>query len=135
MYEKKGNLPWPIEGEIIAKFGLQKHPRFKTKTINNGIEISPKGNEIIIKSIHPGKIVFADYFKGYGNLIIIDHGITYYSLYGHCTEFFVEKGDLVQVQQPIGIVGDFGSLRGVSLYFEIRFKTRPLNPLQWLRRR
>jgi len=135
MYEKKGNLPWPIDGEIVVKFGLQKHPRFKTVTVNNGIEISPKGNEIIIKSIHPGKVVFADYFKGYGNLIIIDHGITYYSLYGHCTEFFVEKGDLIKAQQPIGIVGDFGSLRGISLYFEIRFKTRPLNPLQWLERR
>jgi len=135
MYEKKGKLLWPIDGEIVVKFGLQKHPRFKTVTVNNGIEISPKGNEIIIQSIHPGKVVFADYFKGYGNLIIIDHGITYYSLYGHCTEFFVEKGDLIKAQQPIGIVGDFGSLRGISLYFEIRFKTKPLNPLQWLERR
>lgn len=133
LYEKKGSLPWPIEGKIIAKFGKQIHPKFKTETINNGIEISPRADEMIIKSIHPGKVVFADYYKGYGNLIIIDHGITYYSLYGHCTEFFVEKGDLVQAQQPIGIVGDFGSLRGVSLYFEIRFKIRPLNPLQWLR--
>jgi len=135
LYEKKGNLPWPIDGKMTTKFGLQKHPVFKTVTVNNGIEISPKGDEIIIKSIHAGKVVFADYFKGVGNLIIIDHGMTYYSLYGHCADFLVEKGDLIKAQQPLGIVGDFGSLKGISLYFEIRFKTKPVNPLQWLKRR
>ena len=135
LYEKKGQLPWPIGGEIITRFGRQRHPEFKTLTVNNGIEISPQSREVIIKSIHAGKVVYADYFKGYGNLIIIDHGMTYYSLYGHCEEFLIEKGDLIQVEQPIAVVGDFGSLKGISLYFEIRFKRKPLNPLQWLKRR
>jgi len=135
LYEKKGRLPWPIGGEIITKFGRQRHPVFRTVTVNNGIEISPRGSEVIIKSIHSGKVVYADYFKGYGNLIIIDHGMTYYSLYGHCEEFLVEKGDLIKVEQPIAVVGDFGSLKGISLYFEIRFKRKPLSPLQWLKRR
>jgi septal ring factor EnvC (AmiA/AmiB activator) len=135
LYEKKGQLPWPIEGNIISRFGRQRHPVFKTVTIRNGIEISPRGSEMIIKSIHSGKVVYADYFKGYGNLIIIDHGITYYSLYGYCEDFLVEKGDLINVEQPIAVVGDFGSLKGISLYFEIRFKRKPLNPLQWLKRR
>jgi septal ring factor EnvC (AmiA/AmiB activator) len=135
LYEKKGQLPWPIGGEIITSFGRQRHPVYKTVTVNNGIEISPRGNEVIIKSIHSGKVVYSDYYKGYGNLIIIDHGMTYYSLYGHCEEFLVEKGDLVKVEQPIAVVGDFGSLKGISLYFEIRFRIKPLNPLQWLKRR
>jgi len=135
LYDKKGQLPWPIGGEIITRFGRQRHPEFKTVTVNNGIEISPPSREVIIKSIHSGKIVYADYFKGYGNLIIIDHGMTYYSLYGHCEEFLVEKGDLIKAEQPIAVVGDFGSLKGISLYFEIRFKREPLNPLQWLKRR
>jgi len=135
LYEKKGQLPWPIEGNIITRFGRQRHPVFNTVTIRNGIEISPRGNEMIIKSIHSGKIVYADYFRGYGNLLIIDHGMTYYSLYGYCEEFLVEKGDLIKGEHPIAVVGDFGSLKGISLYFEIRFKRKPLNPLQWLKRR
>jgi len=135
LYEKKGQLPWPIEGNVISRFGRQRHPVFNTLTVHNGIEISPRGSEMIIKSIHSGKVVYADYFKGYGNLIIVDHGMTYYSLYGYCEDFLVEKGDLINVEQPIAVVGDFGSLKGISLYFEIRFKRKPLNPLQWLKRR
>ncbi|UCC38862.1 MAG: peptidoglycan DD-metalloendopeptidase family protein [Candidatus Aminicenantes bacterium] len=135
LYEKKGKLPWPVEGKLITRFGIQRHPRFKTITMNNGIEISPGKKGIIVKSVHPGKVVYSDYFKGYGNLIIIDHGMTYYSLYGHCSDFLAKKGEFVKAQHPIAFVGDFGSLEGVSLYFEIRFKTKPLDPLQWLRRR
>ena len=134
LYEKKGKLPWPIPGRVISSFGPQTHPQFKTTTKNNGIEISPKENYIIVKSIHAGKVVFADYFQGYGNLIIIDHGMTYYSLYGHCSDFLIKKGNLIEAEQPIALVGDIGSLEGVSLYFEIRYKTKPLDPLQWLKR-
>jgi septal ring factor EnvC (AmiA/AmiB activator) len=133
LYEKKGGLPWPIEGKVTTKFGLQRHPQFKTTTMNNGIEISPRKNYVIVRSIHPGKVVYSDYFQGYGNLIIIDHGMSYYSLYGHCSEILVKKGDLVKAEHPIALVGDIGSFEGDSVYFEIRFKTKPLNPLQWLK--
>jgi murein DD-endopeptidase MepM/ murein hydrolase activator NlpD len=135
LYERKGKLPWPIEGKLITRFGLQKHHRFNTLTINNGIEISPKKDEAVVKSIHPGKVVYTDYFQGYGNLIIIDHGMNYYSLYGHCSDFLVKKGDFVEKGQPISLIGDIGSLKGVTLYLEIRFKTKPLDPLRWLKRR
>lgn len=135
LYEKKEKLPWPIEGQLITRFGLQKHPRFNTLTINNGIEIAPMEGQVVVKSIHPGKVVYADYFQGYGNLIIIDHGMNYYTLYGHCSDFLVKKGDFVEAGQPIALIGDISSLKGVSLYFEIRFKTKPLDPLHWLRRR
>ena len=135
LYEKKGKLPWPIEGKIVTRFGIQRHPRFKTITMNNGIEVSPGEKGIIVKSVHPGKVVYSNYFKGYGNLIIIDHGMTYYSLYGHCADFLVKKGEFVKSQHPVAFVGDFGSLEGITLYFELRFKTKPLDPLQWLRRR
>jgi septal ring factor EnvC (AmiA/AmiB activator) len=135
LYEKKGKLPWPIQGRIITSFGLRKHPRFNTITLNNGIEIAPKQEKAIIHSVHPGRIVYADVFEGYGNLIIIDHGMTYYSLYGHCSEFLVAKGDAVKAGQPIALVGDSGSLNGECLYFELRFKTRALDPLQWLKGR
>ncbi|MDH7512785.1 MAG: peptidoglycan DD-metalloendopeptidase family protein [Clostridiales bacterium] len=134
-YEKKGKLPWPISGKIITRFGLERHQQFNTITMNNGIEISPQKGSSVVSSIHPGKVVFADYFQGYGNLLIIDHGMNYYSLYGHCAEFLVNKGDLVKEGQAIAIVGDTGSLKGISLYLEIRFRTKPLDPLQWLKRR
>lgn len=135
LYEKKGKLPWPVEGKVVTFFGLQHHPRFNTVIINNGIEIAPRKNKMIIRAIHSGKVVYTDYFQGYGNLIIIDHGMNYYSLYGHCSEFLIEKGEFAKTGQAIALIGDLSSLKGTTLYFEIRFKTKPLNPLHWLKRR
>jgi septal ring factor EnvC (AmiA/AmiB activator) len=132
-YEKKGKLPWPISGKVITRFGVE--PYLNTRTMNNGIEIAPPKDSTVVSAIHPGKVVYADYFQGYGNLLIIDHGMNYYSLYGHCDEFMVRKGDFVREEQPIAVAGDLGSLKGVSLYLEIRYKARPLDPLQWLKRR
>lgn len=135
-YEKKGKLPWPIAvKKIISRFGLERHPQFRTVTMNNGIEISPREDSAVVRAVHPGKVVYADYFQGYGNLIIIDHGLNYYSLYGHCADFMVDKGDYVREEQPIAVVGDSGSLQGICLYLEFRYKTKPLDPLQWLKRR
>lgn len=134
-YERKGKLIWPISGKVITSFGLQKHPRFNTITFNNGIEIAPTSHDRTIKAIHAGKVVYADTFQGYGDLLIIDHGLNYFSLYGHCAEFLVTKGDWVKEGQPIALVGDTGSLKGICLYFEIRYKTKALDPLQWLRKR
>ena len=135
LYEKKGSIPWPILGKVVTTFGIERHPTFKTVTENNGIEISADKNTTIL-AIHPGKVVYADYFQGfYGNLIILDHGLSYYSMYGHCSDFKVQKGDIVTAGQPIAIAGDTGSLKGTALYFQINFKTDPLNPLQWLKGR
>ncbi len=135
LYENKGSLPWPVPGKVVTTFGIERHPTFKTVTQNNGIEISADKNSTIL-AIHPGKVVYADYFQGfYGNLIILDHGLAYYSMYGHCSDFKVQKGDIVTTGQPIAIVGDTGSLKGTALYFQINFKTDPLNPLQWLKGR
>ncbi len=134
--EKRGKLPWPAGGKLVQRFGLQRHPQFNTVTMNNGIEIAPPEDDLTVRAVHGGKVVFADYFQGYGNLIIIDHGLTYYSLYGHCAEFKVRTGDFVKADQPIAAAGDTGSMLDIrSLYFEIRFKTKPLDPLQWLSRR
>jgi septal ring factor EnvC (AmiA/AmiB activator) len=135
LYEKKGNLPWPLTGRVVTRFGDSRHRRFNTVTHNNGIEISPQ-KDTVVKAIHAGRVAYTDYFEGYGYLVIIDHGMTYYSLYGHLSsEFLVKKGDFVKQEQPIATVGEFGSLKEETLYFEIRYKTDPVNPLQWLKRR
>jgi len=133
--ERQGKLPWPLAGRVITYFGPEKHPKFNTVIFNNGIEIAPTGKEKTIKAVHGGRVVFADYFQGYGNLIIIDHGLSYYTLYGHCSKLLVQKGDLVQPGQPIAITGDSDSLKGECLYFEVRHKTRAEDPLKWLKRR
>jgi septal ring factor EnvC (AmiA/AmiB activator) len=135
LYEQRGKLPWPIEGAVVSIFGRQVHPQFRTVTFNNGIEISPQKNQTVVKSIHPGKVVVCDYLKGFGNVIIIDHGMSFHSIYGHCAEFLVKNGDLVKTGQPIAIAGDTGSLEGVTLYFQITSKAKPIDPLKWLRRR
>ena len=133
--ERRGRLPWPLEGKVITAYGLERHPEFQTTVLNKGIEISPRRDRSLILAVHTGKVVYADYFAGYGNVLIIDHGLTYYSLYGHCAEFLAAVGDMVKAGQPVAVVGDTGSLKGECLYFEIRQKTRALDPLQWLRRR
>jgi len=135
LYERKGKLAWPLQGRVITAFGFERHPDFKTVVQNKGVEISPGKDKSLILSVHPGKVVYADYFQGYGNLLIVDHGMTYYTLYGHCSEFLAAVGDMVRAGQPLAVVGDTGSLKGECLYFEIRHKTQALDPLQWLKRR
>jgi len=134
-YEKKGKLPWPLNGRVVSRFGLERHPQFNTITQNNGIEIAPSGESREVQTVHSGKVVYADFFQGYGDLVIIDHGLNYYSLYGHLAEFLAQKGDVVKAGQPIGLAGDSGSLKGICLYLEIRSKTKALDPLQWLKKR
>jgi len=135
LYERRGRLPWPLEGRVITAYGFEKNPNFNTVVMNKGVEIAPGRGKTLILAVHPGKIVYADYFQGYGNLLIVDHGLTYYSLYGHCSEFLAAVGDMVRAGQPLALVGDTGSLKGECLYFEIRHKTKALDPLQWLKRR
>ncbi len=134
--ELKGRVSWPTNGrKIIQGYGLQRHPQFNTLTMNNGIEIAPAAGDLAVRAVQGGRVAFADRLPGYGNLIIIDHGYGYHSLYGHCAEFLVKAGDFVRPDQPIGLAGDTGSLVGIAVYFEIRYQTKPVDPLQWLSRR
>jgi septal ring factor EnvC (AmiA/AmiB activator) len=103
--------------------------------MNNGIEIAPPPEDLTVRAVQGGRIAFAGRLPGYGNLIIIDHSYSYYSLYGHCAELLVKSGDFVRPDQPVAVAGDSGSLVGISVYFEIRFQTKPVDPLQWLSRR
>lgn len=133
--DKKGRIPWPIEGSVATGFGIQRHARFNTAVKNNGIEIVPRKDSLIVVAVHTGKVVFADFLQGYGNLLILDHGLTYYTLYAHCSEFLVRLGDIVRDGQPLAVAGDYGSLKGPTLYFEIRFRTLALDPLLWLKKK
>ncbi len=127
----RGKLPWPAEGELISRFGRQEHPKFKTVTFNKGIGIhAPPGREIL--AVYDGTVVYADWFRGYGKLIILDHGQGFYTLYAHASNLSVSPGEKVRAGQPIGLVGDTGSLEGPQLYFELRYQGVPQDPLVWL---
>jgi len=130
----KGKLVWPAAGPLSSGFGRQEHPRFHTVTFNHGIEIAaPEGKDIV--AVAEGSAIYADWFKGYGRLIILDHGGGYFTLYAHASELLVRSGESVSRGQVIGKVGDTGSLEGPQLYFEVRYKGKPQDPLAWLQPR
>jgi septal ring factor EnvC (AmiA/AmiB activator) len=130
----RGRLPWPTDGRIVSGFGAQVHPRFGTRTFRNGVDIEAvEGTEVA--AVFAGSVLYTGWFKGYGNLIILDHGSDYYTLYAHVAEIHVKEGDEVRQGQRIGTVGDTGSLAGPRLYFEVRYQGKPQDPEQWLRQR
>ena len=128
----RGRLPWPTDGKIVAAFGAQVHPRFGTRTFRSGVDIeAAQGTEV--GAVYAGHVIYTGWFKGYGNLIILDHGGEYFTLYAHVAEILVKEGEDVRQGQRIGSVGDTGSLTGPRLYFEVRYQGKPQDPEQWLR--
>jgi murein hydrolase activator len=130
----RGRLPWPTDGRIVAPFGAQVHPRFGTRTFRNGVDIeAAEGTDIT--AVYAGHVIYTGWFKGFGNLIIVDHGSEYYTLYAHIGEIEVKEGEDVRQGQRIGAVGDTASLAGPRLYFEVRYQGKPQDPAEWLRQR
>jgi septal ring factor EnvC (AmiA/AmiB activator) len=134
MVRFKGSLDWPVHGRVVRTFGLERNSRFGTTTVCNGVEISAQEGAAVT-AVFEGQVVFAEWFKGYGKSIIVFHPGGYYTLYAHNSELLVQRGDAVQKGQLIARVGSTGSLTGTCLYFEVRDKDKPLDPLQWLRKR
>ncbi|MBI5118423.1 peptidoglycan DD-metalloendopeptidase family protein [Candidatus Poribacteria bacterium] len=132
--EMKGLLPWPVKGEVSAPFGRMKNSDSPTFTRHLGIDITaPAGTEI--RAIHDAVVVYSDWFKGYGKLVIMDHGDGYSSVYAHCSEIMVRRGATARAGQAIALIGETGSLKGPFLYFEIRENGTPVDPIDWLQRR
>ncbi len=130
----RGKLRFPLEGRILSTFGKNENPRFNTFSVQKGIEIeAPLGAEI--RSVYDGRVLYADWFKGYGKILIIDHGDGYYSLSGHASTLLKQVGEEVRTGEVVALAGDTGSLKGACLYFEIRQRGKPLDPLEWLSRR
>jgi len=129
----KGKLPWPVEGRVALRYGSQTDPTFKTPVFRNGIYIQTKPNAIA-KSVSAGRVEYANWFKGYGQLVIVNHGGGYHSLYANLSEIFLKEGDIIGYGVDIGKVGDSSVLDKPSLYFEIRYKGKPLDPQQWLQK-
>jgi septal ring factor EnvC (AmiA/AmiB activator) len=130
---RRGGLPLPAQGPITVAFGRVVNPKFNTVTVQNGIDIeAPAGAPV--RAVAPGRVVHAGWFKGYGNLVIVDHGEGYHTLVAHLASMRTAMGEEVDAGDALGTVGDSGSLKGAYLYFEIREKGRPVDPRPWLGR-
>jgi septal ring factor EnvC (AmiA/AmiB activator) len=128
----RGGLPWPVEGRLREGFGRRKHPRFDTYTVHNGIEIEA-GPDAEVRAVHGGRVVFADRFRGYGLMVVVDHGGKHHSLYARLAEVAVAAGQDVAAGTRLGTAGPEG-LDGPGVYFEMRYQGRPEDPLDWLGR-
>lgn len=126
----KGSMPWPISGRASHRFG---NSRNNGKMRWQGVTIPAKAG-INISAIHHGRVVYADWLRGSGLLLIIDHGDDYMSLYAHNQSLIAEVGEWVSAGSTIATVGSSGGRESAALYFEVRHKGKPVNPASWCRR-
>ncbi len=127
----KPGTPLPVAGELSNRFGS---PRPDTGTAWRGWFIrAPAGSPV--KAAETGQVVFADWLRGFGNLLIIDHGDGYMSLYGNNEALLKQEGDRVRRGEPVAAVGNSGGNPETGLYFEVRYQSRPIDPASWLNRR
>jgi len=127
----RARLAPPVEAPIVTSFGRVVDAEFKTETFRSGVEFdAPLG--AAIEAVAAGQVRFAGWFRGYGKLVILDHGDEYFTISGHLADIRVEVGDEVESRGVIGTVGDTGSLSGPRLYFEVRKGREPQDPRGWL---
>jgi murein hydrolase activator len=127
---QKGALLSPVVGSIKTRFGIQVDPQFNTRIRSGGVEFeAPRGADV--RAVAPGRVVYADWYKGYGQVVIIDHGDDSVTVSGYLDEVAVAVDTRVQRGQVIGKVGDTGSVSEPALYFELRRKGKPVDPRPW----
>lgn len=128
-----GQLAWPVQGEITSTFGMRVHPTFKTKIVHTGIDIrAPQGTPV--GAAGPGEVLFAGWLRGYGQVIIIDHGNNLSSVYAHLSSMSVREGAAVRKGHTIGAVGNTGVATGAHLHFEVRVGGEARDPIKYLRK-
>ncbi|WPC74377.1 murein hydrolase activator EnvC family protein [Vibrio porteresiae] len=126
---QKGKLPWPIKGSLLHRYGDYQGGQINWK----GIVISANYGEPV-KAIYPGTVVFSDYLRGYGLMVLIDHGRGDMTLYGFNQALTKKEGDKVSAGETIALAGDTGGQPQPAVYFEVRRNSQAENPLSWLSR-
>lgn len=124
----KGKLALPVKGEITNRFGA---PRPDSTVLWKGLFLRTSTGQTV-KTIAAGRVVFADWLRGFGNLLIVDHGKGYMSLYGNNETLYKQVGDMLRGGDTIAAVGNSGGNENSGLYFELRHESKPLDPLKWL---
>lgn len=128
---KKGILALPVQGKLISGYGRHKNTDFNTYTFNSGIDISaPLGQ--VVHAAGSGEVIYTGSIKGYGQIIIIDHGGRITTLYAHLSKILIDIGDKVKKGQIVGQVGDSGGVSSTRLHFEVRVEGKPTDPMNWL---
>jgi septal ring factor EnvC (AmiA/AmiB activator) len=126
----RGQLPWPVNGRLVARYGTPRGGDARTKW--DGVLIGAAAGSQV-RAVHGGRVVFADWLRGAGLLVILDHGNGYLSLYGHNQSLLKDAGDVVKAGEAISTVGNSGGQDTPALYFAIRQQGRPTDPAQWCR--
>ena len=127
----RNRLSWPLEGQVLTRFGSQHHPQFGTMVFRRGIEIEAREGAQV-RAVEGGQVAYADWYKGYGKLVILDHGNGFFTLYGNLSQLDVVREARVAKGQIVGLAGETGSMKGSKLYFEIRRNGEAQDPLAWL---
>ncbi|HKQ98616.1 MAG TPA: peptidoglycan DD-metalloendopeptidase family protein, partial [Candidatus Polarisedimenticolia bacterium] len=129
----RGLLNWPAQGPVALGFGNVRHPKFNTEVPHPGIEIACRPGEAV-RALFDGRVVYSSWFRGYGQMIVIDHGDEYLSIYGQLGDRLVEAGSEVDRDTPIAHTGGEGTFGVTGLYFELRHHGQAEDPRPWLRR-
>jgi murein hydrolase activator len=132
MAKKMGDLPWPVAGRIVRGFGISKEKGYAL--ISHGVDIEADEGAPV-KTIHAGKIVFYNWVTNFGNTMIIDHGGSLYSVYGHLQKSLKSLGESVETREDVALVGQSGDVLRPTLHFEIRYNDKPQDPARWLSRK
>ncbi len=126
-----GQLMYPTIGEVTSNFGWRTHPILGTERFHSGIDFGADYGTLVYAS-ERGRVIYADWYGGYGNSVIIDHGNGMTTLYAHCSELYVKDGDPVEKGQPVAAVGSTGFSTGPHLHFELRANGEPIDPAAYL---
>lgn len=124
----KYSLPWPVAGTVVRPFGRERDQQLGTWTVSQGITIFAAASGAAVGSIAPGKVIFADTFRSYGKVVIVDHGGGFFSVYGELAVIVAAKGDAVRANEMIATAGE-------RVYLEIRRGTEALDPADWLEKK
>jgi len=131
-FEKlRGRLDRPVPGRIEQRFGRDVDSEYQTSIFRSGVELGAGAGDSV-HAVALGQVRFAGWFRGYGKIVIVDHGDGYFTVSGHLADIYVEVGDAIAAGDTLGTVGETGSLSGPSLYFEVRQGGSPLDPADWL---
>ncbi len=123
----KGKLPWPVKGKVLQRYGSDQHGQVNLKGI-----VIDGDYEQPVKAVYSGTVVFAEYLRGYGLVVLLDHGKGDMTLYGYNQVLTKKEGDKVTAGETIALVGDTGGQTRPSLYFEVRRNSKTQNPTSWL---
>jgi septal ring factor EnvC (AmiA/AmiB activator) len=126
--QMKGRLRLPVRGELVGRYGAQR----STGTASaKGVFIRAPGGEQV-RAVAPGRVVYADWMRGFGNLLIVDHGEAFLSIYGNNESLLKQAGDAVMLGEAVATVGQSGGNEETGLYFELRHLGKPFDPLSWV---